>query len=106
MRRARRAFTQDGNFRVGTTANARSLALSEDDVCVSPDDWVRSHSEEVQAHAGRWLAVSGTGIVAIGDSLPEIRGESEAKGYGRHSVIVFHLPATYEKKAVSARRWG
>lgn len=68
------------------------------------DDWVRTHPRELARHQGRWIAVSSLGIVATGDSLPEVRAGAEGKGFGRGAVIVFKLPHEQLKKAVSVHR--
>lgn len=70
----------------------------------TPDDWVRSHLRDLQRHEGRWLAVSSTGIVAVGDSLLDVRTAANAAGFARTQVVVFKIPSETLKKAVTARK--
>jgi hypothetical protein len=57
----------------------------------SPEDlWVRSHRGEIAQHRGRWVAVSGAAIVAVGDSLRDVSADARGRGFQRS--LVFKVP--------------
>jgi hypothetical protein len=92
---------EDEPSQVITADDSFNLAPSQ---ALTPDEWVRMNLRSLERHEGRWLAVSGRGVVAIGDSLLEVRRVATEAGYARTDVIVFKIPSSSVKKAVSTRK--
>jgi len=56
-----------------------------------------AHPEEVDKHGGKWVAVTDGGIVASGDSLPEVSSVLRRKGMKLDDVMVMKVPRKDEE---------
>ena len=58
-------------------------------------EWIGSHPEEVEKHAGEWIAIVENKIVAHGESLHEVR--KKAKELTGKEPLVFKVPRPDEE---------
>lgn len=43
--------------------------------------WLDAHGQQVDQYAGRWIALAQHGIVAVADTLREVRAQASERGY-------------------------
>lgn len=63
-------------------------------------DWMSAHPDEVEKYSGKWVAATDDGIVASGDSLPEVSSALSRKGMKLEEVMVMKVPRKDEEMLV------
>ena len=63
-------------------------------------DWMSAHPKEVDKYSGKWVAATDDGIVASGDSLPEVRSILSEKGLKLDDVMVMKVPRKDEEMSI------
>ncbi len=63
-------------------------------------DWMSAHPDEVEKYSGKWVAVTDDGIIASGDSLPEVSSVLERKGVALGEVMVMKVPRKDEEMSI------
>ena len=63
-------------------------------------DWMSSHPKEVERYSGKWVAVSGGGIVAAGNSVSEVEAILKKKGIAWEKVLLMKVPRKDEEMSI------
>lgn len=59
-----------------------------------------SHPTEVEKYSGKWVAVTGKGIVASGDSVSEVEAALKKKGLKWEEVMLMKVPRKDEEMSI------
>lgn len=60
-------------------------------------EWLSSHPEEAEKYSGKWVAVTDKGIVAVGESVSEVRLALHKK---RIDAMVMKIPRPDEEMSI------
>ena len=65
------------------------MSMAED------EELIRLHTRELEVelwkHAGRWVAITRSELIAAGDSADEVLAEAERKGWAREDYVLDKL---------------
>ena len=59
--------------------------------------WLSSHPEEAEKYSGKWVAITDNGIVAVGESVSEVRTALRKKGI---EAMVMKVPREDEEMSI------
>lgn len=75
-----------------------------DHLPTTADEWVRRNFTRLKRHAGKWVAVSPQGLIAVSGDFDEVF--RRAREQGIRVPLVFKVPVHREGlRVVSAKRW-
>lgn len=63
-------------------------------------EWLSSHPEEAEKHSGKWVAITGEGVVASADSASEVEALLKKKKLSLDKVMVMKVPRKDEEMSI------
>lgn len=84
------------------TARPRAGAASRPRATVTASQWVQANQARLRNYRGKWVAISGAGIVAHSKDFDAVF--SQARLQGVDNPLVFKMPLTDRPRVVSVRQ--